>query len=148
VLSPYLRTCSSIIPLTWRIDFHEIGYVRQTTADHLIVSLFNFLEDNTWLMPELLRLERYCTTSWRIQKFDVDRYRMSGKSLCTCYSSLFTAGLVEGRGELVGVARDISHVRHLRLVYETSWITFHFQHSIGIGSLHFLQVHRRFLVTR
>lgn len=39
-----------------------------------------------------------------------------------------------------------SHV-HLRHAYGTSLITLHFQHSTGTGSLHFLQVHRDFLLT-
>jgi hypothetical protein len=55
-------------------------------------------------------------------------------------------------GELVGGVvvlgvRNFCHVRHLRRVYVTSWITFHFQHSTGTGSLHFLQVHRDFSPT-
>jgi hypothetical protein len=53
---------------------------------------------------------------------------------------------VGGGGGGLGV-RDRSHVGYLRRVYGTSWITFHFQHSTGTATIHFLQVHRDFSLT-
>jgi hypothetical protein len=81
-----------------------------------------------------IHIQSIVTVNWMLL------YRVSEKSLCTCCSW----DLVGGVGS---TWRDRSHVRHVRCVYVTSWITFHFQHGTGTGSIHFLQVYRDFSLT-